>query len=80
MERPALWPCPGAYGSGAGPQRIRLSDQRRFLKRQLSLPVSTMSQWWVSRSSRAVVILALPNKLGHSPKLRLEVRITVPCS
>ena len=27
-------------------------DQLRFLKRQLSLPVSMMSQWWVSRSSR----------------------------
>jgi hypothetical protein len=37
------------------------------LKRQLSLPVSTMSQWWVSRSSSAVVILASPNTLGHSP-------------
>jgi hypothetical protein len=32
--------------------------QARFLNRQLSLPVSTMSQWWVSRSSSAVVILA----------------------
>jgi hypothetical protein len=30
----------------------------RFLKRQLSLPVSMMSQWCVSRSSMAVVILA----------------------
>jgi hypothetical protein len=30
------------------------------LKRQLSLPVSTMSQWWVSRSRSAVVILASP--------------------
>jgi hypothetical protein len=43
------------------------------LKRQLSLPVSTMSQWWVSRSRSAVVILASPNTLGHSPKSRLVV-------
>ena len=32
----------------------------RVLRRQLSLPVSTMSQWWVSRSNRAVVIFASP--------------------
>lgn len=38
-------------------------DQARFLRRRLSLPVSTMSQWWVRRSSRAVVIFALPNTL-----------------
>ena len=36
------------------------------LKRQESLPVSTMWQWWVSRSSHAVVILASPNTLAHS--------------
>jgi len=29
------------------------------LKRQLSLPVSTMSQWCVSRSRSALVIFAL---------------------
>ncbi len=32
-----------------------------LLKRKLSLPVSRIWQWWVSRSSRAVVILASPN-------------------
>jgi hypothetical protein len=37
----------------------------RFLKRQLSLPVSMMSQWCVSRSSMAVVILASPNTCGQ---------------
>ena len=47
--------------------------QARFLKRQLSLPVSTMSQWWVRRSSSAVVILGSPKTLGHSPKARLVV-------
>src|SRR5271165_4093244 len=31
------------------------------LNRKLSLPVSRMWQWWVSRSSSAVVILASPN-------------------
>src|SRR3989338_6426984 len=36
-----------------------------------SLPVSTMWQWCVSRSSSAVVILASPNTLGHSLKSRL---------
>ena len=50
--------------------------QARFLKRQLSLPVSTMSQWWVRRSSSAVVILASPKTLGHSPNVRLVVTMT----
>jgi Glycosyl transferase WecG/TagA/CpsF family len=40
---------------------------RRLLKRQLSLPVSMMSQWCVSRSSNAVVILGSLKTLGHSP-------------
>ena len=57
---------------------VRLSDrlagdQARCLKRQLSLPVSMISQWWVRRSSSAVVILASPKTLGHSPKARLVV-------
>ena len=34
-----------------------------------------MSQWWVSRSSSAVVILASPKTEGHSPKA--EARILV---
>src|SRR5271169_6162551 len=50
-----------------------LGTQARFLKRQLSLPVSTMSQWWVSRSRSAVVIFGSPNTLGHSPKARFVV-------
>ncbi len=50
--------------------------QERCLSRQLSLPVSTMSQWWVSRSSKAVVILGSPNTVGHSPNARLVVMIT----
>ena len=33
--------------------------------RQLSLPVSTVSQWWVSLSSKAVAILASPKTVGH---------------
>jgi hypothetical protein len=41
--------------------------QARFLKRQLSLPVSTISQWLVRRS-KAVVILGSPKTVGHSPK------------
>ncbi len=50
--------------------------QPRCLKRQLSLPVSTMSQWWVRRSRSAVVILASPKTVGHSPKARLVVTMT----
>ena len=82
-------PCAGEGRSGRASGAVRWSggfareaalgvglDQARFLKRQLSLPVSTMSQWWVSRSSRAVVILASPKTLGHSPKARLVVTIT----
>ena len=42
-----------------------------LLKRKLSLPVSRIWQWWVSRSSRAVVILASPKTVAHSEKLRL---------
>jgi hypothetical protein len=49
-------------------------------KRQESLPVSTMSQWWVRRSSRAVVILASVKTLAHSAKVRLVVIITLVCS
>ena len=47
--------------------------QARFLNRQLSLPVSTISQWWVRLSRSAVVILASPKTLGHSAKSRLVV-------
>jgi hypothetical protein len=46
----------------------------RFLKRQLSLPVSMMSQWCVSRSCMAVVILASPNTCGQSAKARYARR------
>src|SRR6202045_3284494 len=46
------------------------------LKRQLSLPVSMISQWWGRRSRSAVVILASPNTLGQSPKARLVVMMT----
>jgi hypothetical protein len=48
-------------------------DQLRFLNRQLILPVSMMSQWCVSRSSMAVVILASPNTCGQSAKARFVV-------
>jgi hypothetical protein len=50
------------------------------LKRIDSLPVSTMWQWCVSRSSSAVVILASPKTLDHSAKSRLVVIITLVCS
>ena len=63
---------PGAFCAGRA--------QRRCLKRQLSLPVSTMSQWWVRRSSSAVVILASPKTDGHSPNAKFVVTITEVCS
>ena len=50
-------------------------DQLRLLKRQLSLPVSMMSQWWVSRSSSAVVILASPKTEAYSAKARLVMMV-----
>ena len=63
--------------SGAEPvlasREWRAGGYARFLKRQLSLPVSMMSQWWVSRSSMAVVIFASPNTCGQSAKARLVV-------
>ncbi|QXX74328.1 hypothetical protein MHY1_01139 [Methylovirgula sp. HY1] len=48
-----------------------------FLNRKLSFPVSRMWQWWVRRSSNAVVILGSPKTLAHSLKLRLVVMITL---
>ena len=51
----------------------RRRAQERFLNRQLVLPVSTISQWCVSRSSMAVVILASPNTCGQSAKARFVV-------
>ena len=62
------WPT-----GATGPQARPAPGQERFLKRQLSLPVSMISQWWVRRSSSAVVILGSPKTEGHSPKARLVV-------
>ena len=47
------------------------------LNRKLSFPVSRMWQWWVRRSSSAVVILASPNTPAYSLKLRLVVMTTL---
>ena len=54
-----------------------LGSAELLLNRKLSLPVSRMWQWCVSRSSRAVVILASPNTPPHSLKLRLVVITTL---
>jgi hypothetical protein len=59
---------------------LRCRVQARCLNRQLSLPVSTMSQWWVRRSSKAAVILASPNTLGQSPNARFVVTMIEVCS
>ncbi len=48
----------------------------RCLKRKESLPVSRMSQWWVTRSSSAVVIFGSPKTPTHSAKERLVVKIS----
>src|ERR1700710_602044 len=48
----------------------------RCLKRNESLPVSRISQWWVMRSSKAVVILASPKTLTHSAKDKFVVTIS----
>jgi hypothetical protein len=45
----------------------------RLLRRQLSLPVSTMSQWCVNRSRSALVISASPKTEGYSLGAILEV-------
>src|ERR1700736_1377150 len=76
----AVDPPGRAAGGGVRGGGFGFWAQARFLNRQLSLPVSTISQWWVSRSKRAVVILASPNTLGHSPKARLVVTMTEVCS
>src|SRR5277367_4838474 len=70
--------CDPLFASNRAPspalvQASRGDGQVRFLNRQLSLPVSMMSQWWVRRSSMAVVILASPNTWGQSAKARLVV-------
>ena len=75
-----MYPALGA-GHQAGCFSFRvLGVAALALKRTLSFPVSTMWQWWVSRSSRAVVILASPKTLAHSEKLRLVVMTTLVCS
>ena len=51
---------------------VLVSCAELFLNRKLSFPVSRMWQWWVRRSSSAVVILASPKTLAHSLKLRLR--------
>jgi len=47
------------------------------LKRKLSFPVSRMWQRCVRRLSSAVVILASPKTVAHSPKLRFVVITTL---
>lgn len=43
------------------------------LNRQLWFPISAISQWRVSLSSDALVMLALPNILAHLAKPKLMV-------
>ena len=78
MRAWVAWPAP--VGEGADDPSVIAGRkgwaQARFLNRQLTLPVSTMAKWCVRRSSRAAVIFASPNTLGHSPKARLVVTST----
>jgi hypothetical protein len=69
--RGKILPLVAARQEHAVAERSGDFGQERFLKRQLVLPVSTISQWCVSRSSMAVVILASPNTCGQSAKARL---------
>ena len=54
-----------------------LPSAELFLNLKLSFPVSRIWQWWVSRSSKAVVILVSPKTLPHSLKLRFVVMTTL---
>jgi hypothetical protein len=45
---------------------FKFSPHARFLKRQLSFPVSIMSQWCVKRSNSALVILADMKTFGEN--------------
>jgi hypothetical protein len=65
--------CRCATSSTAASGQQAAGRHALVLKRQPPLPVATISQWWVSRSSSAVVILASPNTLGHIPNARLVV-------
>ena len=47
-----------------------------LFNRQLSLQVSMISQWCVSRSSKAAVIFTSPKTVGNSPNVRLVVTTT----
>jgi Ser/Thr protein kinase RdoA (MazF antagonist) len=49
-----------------GRARVAMRSSVERLKRQLWLPVSMMSQWWVRRSSNTVVILGSPNIAEYS--------------
>ncbi len=87
VQKGPLWRCGEQARGGvafqlAQPTRACVLEggQARVLMRQLSLPVSTMSQWWVRRSSSAVVIFASPKTVGHSPNARLVVTMTEVCS
>ena len=60
----------------AGAFAARRSAYDLFLNRQLSLPVSMISQWCVSRSRRAVVIFASTNTVSHSPNARFVAATT----
>lgn len=87
VQKGPLWRCGEQARGGvafqlAQPTRACVLEggQALVLMRQLSLPVSTMSQWWVRRSSSAVVIFASPKTVGHSPNARLVVTMTEVCS
>lgn len=61
--------------------RVRNRQARRpvydlFFNRQHSLPVSMISQWRVSRSSKAAAIFASLDTVSHSPKGRFVVTAT----
>ena len=72
-----VFPAVRATGQVVAFSFLALGAAALALNRKLSLPVSRMWQWWVSLSSRAVVILASPKTPAHSLKLRLVVMMTL---
>jgi hypothetical protein len=75
-----LYPALRVLGQEVGFSFLFLGAAALARKRKLSFPVSRMWQWWVSRSRRAVVILASPNTPPHSLNDRLVVMMTLVCS
>ncbi len=56
--------------------RVMRSSSRLLKSPTVVAGLDDVAVVWVNRSSSAVIILASPNTLGHSPKARLVVTMT----